>query len=349
MLRFLRKYSSSTGIKILYGVLAALFVIWGVGAIGGERVDVVARVEGAIISRRDLDRATANLQHRYEQMLHGQWSPELARSLDLRGRALDQLVEQALLGHEATRLGITVTDAELLDAIVRLPELQDGGRFNRDRLETFLKSQRDRGEFEDEIRRSLLLERVQALVTDGVQVTDAELQERYRLDHEQATLAFARIAWAELAADITLTDEDLQKQLDAHPDLYRTATTVRARFVAYRPNEFAARVEPTDGEIAEYYELNKEDRFTEPEQVHARHILVKVAPDATAEAREAAHKKAADLLARVKADEDFASLAKQSSDDPGSAAEGGDLGLVPRGRMTPAFENAAFELQRGAA
>jgi len=347
MLRFLRKYSSSTGIKILYGLLAALFVIWGVGAIGGERIDVVARVEGATITRRHLDRAAANLQSRYEQMLRGQWTPELARSLDLRGQALDQLVDQALLGHEADRLGIKVTDADLDDAIVRLPELQDGGHFSRERLEAFLKSQRDRGEFEDEMRRSLLLERVRSLVTDGVQVSDAELQERYRLDHEQATVAFVRIKSAELGADLALTDEDLQKQLDAHADLYRTATTVRARYVAYRPDEFAKQVEPTDGEIAEYYELNKEDRFTEPQQVHARHILVKVAPNAPTAEREAAHKRAADLLARVKAGEDFAELAKKNSDDQGSAPKGGDLGLLSHGVMPSAFEGAAFDMQPG--
>jgi peptidyl-prolyl cis-trans isomerase D len=348
MLRFLRKYSSSTGIKILYGVLAALFVVWGVGAIGGQRVDVIARVQGVTITRHDLDRATATLQRRYEQMLKGQWSPELARSLDVPGRALDELVEQALLGHEAARLGISVSNADVDAAVMRIPELQDGGRFNRDRLEAFLRSQRDQGEFEAEMRKSLLIERVQSLVTDGVQVSDAEVEERYRLDHEQATLAFVRIAAAELGGQVTPTDEELQGYLDAHADRYRTPTTVRARYVTYRRDEFAAQVTPTDGEVAEYYELHKDERFTEPEEVRARHILVKVAPDATAEAREAARKKAADLLARVKSGEDFAALASAHSDDPGSAANGGDLGFFPHGRMTPAFENAAFELQPGA-
>src|SRR5262249_7907507 len=143
-------------------------------------------------------------------------------------------------------------------------------------------------------------------------------------------------------------DEELQKYLDAHADRYRTPTTVRARYVTYKRNEFAAQVEPTDGEIAEYYELHKDERFTDPEEVHARHVLVKVASDATPEAREAARKKAADLLARVKAGEDFAAIASANSDDPGSAANGGDLGFFPHGRMTPAFENAAFELQPGA-
>jgi len=347
MLRFLRKYSTSTGIKILYGVLAGLFIIWGVGAIGGQRIDIVARVHGQAISRRDLQRETALLQRRYEEMMRDRFSPDLARSLDLPGHALDQLIEEALLRHEADRLGITVTDAEVVDAITQMPELQDNGRFDRDRLETFLRAQRDRGEFEDELRRNLLFERLQSLVTDGVQVTDGEVEDRYRMDHEQANLAFVRVDAAALAPGVSLTDDDLEHELSQHAERYRVAATVRARYVAYRPADFAAQVEVADADVAEYYELNKDEQFTEPEQVRARHILVKVDPDATAEAKAAARKKAEDLLARVKAGEDFATLAKKSSDDPGSAAKGGDLGLFGRGAMTPAFEAAAFALEPG--
>ncbi|HYR96583.1 MAG TPA: SurA N-terminal domain-containing protein, partial [Candidatus Binatus sp.] len=347
MLRFLRKYSSSTGIKILYGLLAALFVIWGVGAVGGERVDVVARVHGDTISRRDLDRATAVLQRRYDEMLRGQLSPELARSLDVRGRALDQLIDQALIRDEAGRLGITVTEDEVIETITRMPELQDNGRFDRARLEAFLRSQRDRGEFEGELRRSILAQRIQSLVTDGVQVSDAEVEERYRLDHERVDLAFVRIAGGELGKTLTVSDEDLQRHLTEHGDRYRVPARVRARYVVYRPADFLSQVEVKDGEVAEYYELHKEERFTEPEQVRARHILVKAAPEAGDNTKAAARKKAQDLLAAVKAGGDFAALAKKSSDDPGSAANGGDLGLFARGRMTPEFEDAAFALDAG--
>src|SRR5262249_10166782 len=110
MLRFLRKYSSSTGIKILYGVLAALFVIWGVGAAGGHGAAAVAKAPGEPTSRRELDRAAALLQRRYEEALKGQFSAEMARSLDVRGRALDQLIDDALLRHEAKRLDMAVGD-----------------------------------------------------------------------------------------------------------------------------------------------------------------------------------------------------------------------------------------------
>ncbi len=348
MLRFLRKYSSSTGIKILYGVLAVLFVIWGVGAVGGEHVDVVARVHGATISRRTLDRETALLQRRYEEMLRGRWSSDMAHALDLRGQALDRLIEQALVGDEARRLGITVSDAEVIEAITHMPELQEGGRFDRNRLESYLRYQRDRGEFEDDLRQNLLFQRVHALVTDGVQVSDTELEERYRLDHEQVSVAFVRIAADDLARATAPSDDELQQYLTQHGDRYRVPLQVRARYVAYRPANFLADAQPTEGEVSEYYELHKDERFTDPEEVKARHILVQIPAGANDAAKSAARKKAADLLARAKAGEDFAALASANSDDPGSAKSGGDLGFFPRGRMAPPFEEAAFTLPAGA-
>jgi len=347
MLRFLRKYSSSTGIKILYGVLAALFVIWGVGAVGGQRVDVVAKVQGETISRRDLDRATALLQRRYEEAFKGQFSAEMARSLDVRGRALDQLIDDALLRHEAERLDMAVGDGEVVDAITSMPELQEDGHFSRQRLEYLLQAERDRGEFEAEIRQNILFDRLRNLVVDGTQVSDGEIAERYRLDHEQVDLAFVRIAAPDLAAEITLTDDDLEHYLADHPAVYRTPAQVRLRYVAYRAADFEPQVEVPEGEIAEYYELHKDERFTSPEEVHARHILVQVPDGATDAVKAAARTKAEDLLGKLKAGGDFAALAKQHSDDPGSAAKGGDLGFFPRGRMTPAFEAAAFSLEPG--
>src|SRR5213594_1897542 len=304
MLRFLRKYSSSIGVKILYGLLAALFILWMGGGIGGERRQDVAVVYAQVITHRDLEQATALLTRQYEQLLRGR--ADLLRGLNLSGQALDQLIEQALLRHEAARLGVNVTDADLLDAITRMPELQQNGRFDRSRLEAVLRGERVPGGFEDAIRQSILKQRLEALVTDGVGVSDGELEERYRFDHEKADLAFVRSAAADLAATITLSDEELQKYLDEHADSYRV-----------------------------------------PARVRARYILIKAAADAGADAKAAARKKAEEILAKVKAGADFAALAKERSEDPGSAANGGDLGLFARGRMTPAFEEAAFALQAG--
>src|SRR5437867_4269527 len=160
MLRFLRKYSSSIGVKILYGLLAALFILWMGGGIGGERRLDVAVVYGEAISRGDLEQATAALTRRYEQLLRGR--TDLLRGLNLRGQALDQLIEHTLLRHDAARLGIAVTNAEIDETVKRMPELQQNGRFDRSLLEAYLRGEREPGAFEDGIRQDLLKQRLEA-------------------------------------------------------------------------------------------------------------------------------------------------------------------------------------------
>src|SRR5579885_622520 len=328
MLNTFRKYSTSTGVKILYGVLALAFVIWGVGAVGmGRRMDIVATVYGEPISQRDLDRATAALQRRYEELF--KCNVQIP-GLNLRGQALDQLLDEALLEHEAARLGLAVTDGELVSAVTRMPE-----------------AQRDRGEFEEQLRRSLLFQRLQALVTDGVQVSPAEVEAQYRLDHDRVSLRVVKIAAADLGKDVTPTDEELRKYLADHADRYRVPERVRVRYVAYREVDFLPEATVSDEAIQAYYDDHKDDRFSDPEQVRLRHIVVSLPADADEARRAAARKKAEDLLARIRAGADFAAVAKQASDDAASAAKGGELGLVARGRLPAAVEDAAFALEPG--
>jgi len=171
VLKQLRRFYGSTANKIVYALLALAFVWWGVGSFGGH-VDVVAEVHGQRIMRRDVDRETMLLQRRYEQIFKGANAPRIP---DLRSQALDDLIESALVAHEVHRLVLDVTDDELVTAITRLPELQENGRFSRDLLERFLRSERDRGEFEESIRRDLREQRLRGLIADGVQVTDPEV------------------------------------------------------------------------------------------------------------------------------------------------------------------------------
>src|SRR5207249_3144410 len=193
-----------------------------------------------------------------------------------------------------------------------------------------------------------------------------EVEERYRLDHAQVNLAFVRVPAAGEEKGISLTDEDLAKYLQDHSDRYRVPANIRARYVAYRRTDFLAQAEVPESAITDYYELHKDDRFTEPEQVHARHILVKVANDAGEPAKTAARKKAEDLLAKVRAGGDFAALArKQAEADRRAVVRGKSLAEAAAGRAveeTPpfaaadeipgvgrvkAFADAAFALREG--
>jgi peptidyl-prolyl cis-trans isomerase D len=344
MLPYLRKYSRS---KLLYGFLAAVFVAWGVGTVGMQRMDVIARVHGEPITRRQLEQTVARVQQRYESLAQGGLTPELAKSLDIPGRALDELIDGALLEHEAERLGIAPSEEEVLLAITQIPELQQGGVFDRARLQAYLESQRDRGEFERDMRRQLVVRRVEALATDGVHVTDAELEEQYRLEHEKVSLAFVRVPAAEHEAGVAASEEDLAKFHEEHAERYRLPTRVRARYVAYRARDLAPQVELTDDDVTSWYESTTDPRFVLSERVRARHILVKAAADAPEATREAARKEADEILAEIRGGADFATVAKKRSDDGATAPSGGDLGVVERGKLAPALETAVWALTPG--
>ena len=157
MLKNLRKYSSSRGIKVLYALLALSFIGWGVGASRQQHLEVVADVYGERITRRQLDDQTQLLQRRFQDLLRGAALPQ---GLELRGQALDQLIDDALLRHESERLGLQVSDQDVVTAITAMPELQKDGRFDRDLLERVLEMQRDRGEFEAQVRQDLVNKRL---------------------------------------------------------------------------------------------------------------------------------------------------------------------------------------------
>lgn len=344
MLESIRKYSSSVGVKILYGLLALSFALFFVAPGDDPRVNVVAEVQGETITRQQLDNQTALLERRFSEMLRG---AALPRGFDLRGQALESLVDDALLAHEAHRLGIVPTEDDVLAAIQEMPELQENGRFNRELLQRVLELNRDRGEFEAQVRQDIMNRRVRGLVTDGVQVTDSDVEARYALEREQVDLRYVKVDAAALAEGVEPGEEELAKYLADHPDKYRTPSRVRARYVAYRPADFAEKAAPSDADVTAYYERVKDDRFAQPDEVRARHVLVAVKPDADDAAKAAARKKAEDILAKAKGGADFALLAKESSDDPGSKDAGGDLGFFPRGRMVPEFDAVAFTLEPG--
>jgi peptidyl-prolyl cis-trans isomerase D len=344
VLNQLRRFHGSIANRILYAVLALAFIGWGVGSFGQESVDVVAEVHGTRITRRDLDRETQLLQRRYEQMLKGITLPKMP---DLRSQALDNLIDSALVEHEIQALGIDVTDDQVVAAITKMPELQENGRFNRELLSRILDSQRDRGEFEESLRRELREQRLSSLVTDGIDVSAAEVEDRYKLDREQVDLTFVRVSAADEAKGATVTEEEIQAELTAHPDRYKTPATIRARYVAYRRGDFEAMAKPSEEQIKTFYDQHLHDRFTDPEEVRARHILIRIEPNADLAAKAKPRSEAEDVLKQAKAGANFEELAKKYSQDPGSAAKGGDLGFFARGRMVPAFDSVAFNTKPG--
>lgn len=338
---------------ILWTVIAVfvvfVFVDFG-GALanrGGARM-AAATVEGQAIPYREFERELRRLADRYRQMFGDQYTPELEKRLKLPLQTLEGLVEQRILAREAERAGLQVNDEEVQQAIVELPVLRDGqGQFVG--AETYRRFLRANGyeprEFEEAVRRDLLIEKLQQLVRGGLVVSDQELERRFREQSERASIRYLQMPMTRFQAQAAgLGPDELARYFEARREEFRLP---EQRVVGYLLADSAAlraeiQVDP-EGVRAVYRDRASE--YLEPEQIRAAHILLRV--DANRSALEA-ERQLYRIRSRIEAGESFESLAREFSEDPGSRELGGDLGFFPRGRMVPEFESAAFSAAPGA-
>jgi peptidyl-prolyl cis-trans isomerase D len=347
VLKFIRRNAEAAWVKFMFVAIVIVFIFWGMGGIvGGEKVPFAARVNGQVIDSTEFGRTYNNLLRIYQDVYKDNLKPDILKSLDLKQRAIDQLVQSTLMLQEAERIGLQVGEPELRDAIKAVPAFQQNGVFDKDLYVRVLRANNlTPAEFEEEERQELLVKKVQDLIFAGVHVSDAELRDRYRFDNEKIDLRFIKFDAPAFLTEVKLTDEEVQAYYDKNRESFREPERVKLEYVLYAPEKFADQAEVSDADVQRYY-AEHQASYEKPEQVHARHILFKVAPDATPEAKAAVRQRAEAELAKVKAGEDFATLAQTDSEDS-SAAQGGDLGSFPRGRMVRPFEDAAFALASG--
>lgn len=345
MLDFMRRHAGTWMIKALLGAIAIVFIFWGVGSWTFHREGRVATVNGEVISLEEYRNTYNRLVDQTRQNFGGSLSEELVKVMNLPGRALEQLIEAALLRQAARRLNLTVSDAELSRAIREIEAFQENGVFSRRRYEQLLAANRLTPErFEAQQREMMATQRLIALVTDGVTVSDLEVAEWYRFDNAAVRIDYVLFPF-ERAPAPAATPEELQAHYDSRKESYRTEPEVRLRYARFAPEQFMERVAVAPEEIAEFYEANPE-RFTVAPTVEARHILIKAASDADAETDRRAREKITEILGLVRQGKDFAELARQHSEDP-SRENGGSLGAFRREAMVPAFAEAAFALAPG--
>jgi len=348
VLKFMRRNAASTWVKGMFLVIVLVFIFWGfAGSFRDQGAQAVATVNGEAIQPVAYYRTFNNLMRAYRDAYKDALSPELLKTLDLKRRALDQLVQANLLRQEAERIGLRTSEDEVRTAIAAIPAFQgEGGRFDKDLYVRVLRANNlNPAEFEEAQREELLVRKLQELVLAGVNVGEAEVRDQYHFDNDQVDLRVVKFDPGAYVADITISDADLQKYYDGHAEDFREPERAKIEYVVYAPEAFTGKVQVSDADVQQYYDANT-SRFTSPEQVRTRHILFRIPGDATPEKKAEIRAKADAVLAKARAGEDFATLAQQSSEDS-SAAQGGDLGAVGRGQMVKPFEDAAFALAPG--
>jgi peptidyl-prolyl cis-trans isomerase D len=265
------------------------------------------------------------------------------------------LIQRAVLVQEANRLGLQVGDADLRRAMQTGPFAQalfPGGQFiGEDRYADFVSNYFHTSiqDFETQVKKEIQINRLQAMVTGGITVSDQDVRDYYRQQGTKIKFDYAVISAEDLRKQINPTDAELQAFFKQSAARYKDAIpeTRKLAYIPLRQNDVPGGAPPvTNQQVETYYQQHEKD-FQVPEEVKVRHILIKVDKGADAKTDAAAKAKADALLKQIKGGADFAALAKANSDDPGSKEQGGELGMIQRGVTVPPFEKAAFALQPG--
>ncbi len=283
----------------------------------------------------------------YRNAYGGSMDERLLKQLGIDQRIVQQLIEEEAALAEAKRQGLTASDAEVRARILAIPAFQENGHFiGNARYAQILSMQNppiNPSEFEEEVRRSVMLEKLQGALTDWITVADADVIAEFNKRNEKVKLAV-----------VAFPSDKFKEGVDGHrcrsrvalrgeqgnlPDPREAEGEVRA----HRSAGASARASPSaQQDVQRYYEDNKQ-QYATPEQVRASHILLKTEGKDDA----AVKKQAEDLLAKVKGGADFAALATKFSQDEVSAAKGGDLDFFAKGTMVKEFDDVAFKLKPG--
>ena len=308
--------------------------------------DVVASVEGREITVSRFRQAYQRQMQAYRTQFGGNVDERMLKQLGIDQRIVQQMIEEETSLAEASRLGIDATDEEVRARIATMPGLMENGQFiGEQRYRQLLQLQNPPltpHDFEEQIRRGITLEKLQAALTNWITVSDKDIEGEYKRRNEKVKLAIVSFPADKFREGLEATDAELSAYYDAHKNELKIREKRKVKYALVDTQAIRNRTQVSAQDIQRNYEDNHQ-QYSTPETVRASHILLKTEGKEDA----AVKKQAEDLLAKVKAGADFAQLATKFSEDEGSKIKGGDLDFFPKGQMVPEFDKAAFSMQVG--
>ncbi len=345
MLSLMRKHASSWIIKFLLAAIIVVFIPWGVQQYTSGRSSRVAEVNGSIITLDDYRSTYTNLVEQVRQSFGNNVNDELIQTLGLPKRALDQLIDRALMLQAAEKLSIQVSDDELAQSIGSIGAFQTAGVFDNQRyLNMLSRTQLTPEAFEVQQREAMVINKLQGFISGNIKVSDTEAQQWYKWNNTEVDLDYVLIEPQQIK-NIKPTAEEIQSHFEANKEKYKTDPELKIRYLYLNPQNYLDKLKILEEDIADYYESNL-DKFRTPQTVQARHILMRVDQNATPEQVKDARQRIEDVLKLARDGQDFAELAAEYSEGP-TKSKGGDLGTFRRQDMVKPFSDKAFSMQAG--
>ena len=337
-------------LKWIMGVVAvtmvAFFVPWQDQAV--QLDEAVAEVEGTAITAGEFRRELNQRLQMFQAQGGSSLPPETLKQLGFDTQVLTQLIDRKAIEAEAKRRGLQRhrhRGGRVHPAHPRLPRERPVRRLPTATAPCCARSGRRcaKTEFEDSVRADLLAQKLQEAVTSWVTVSEQETDAEYRRRNEKVKLDVVGFTADQFRTGLTATDAEAQALYTKDPSRYKFGERRKIRYLTVDTQALRASITPTPQQVEAYYQANLQ-QFSNPEQVHAQHILLKT----TGKDAAAVRKQAESILKEAKAPgADFPALARKYSEDEASKGSGGDLGFFGRGSMVKPFEDAAFALAPG--
>jgi peptidyl-prolyl cis-trans isomerase D len=346
MLKILRKHSKHWLIAAIIGAIVVVFIFWGIGTMDPPQSRELARVYGNPIP--------LTTYYQYVNLLEKK--ARFRRNLSeedlkaLRDQAPDNLIRLVLLTEKASRLGLTVSDAEVQTAILRDPDFLEQGAFDPRLYELFIGRGRNRQAekvaYEKWLRQQILAAKALENIAAFAKVSEAELQEYFRLSREAVQVDYVEINPESFVAKVKPTDAELKEYYEKNQAQLRVPEKVKVRYVLIRFEDFRKQAEVSPKEIEDYVKENRTE-LERSKVIRVREIFLALDPKAKAAGRQQVQRQAEELLKAARRGQDFAQLAQNASQDEAGRQRGGDLGPVTRGKKGEAWDKVAFALERG--
>jgi peptidyl-prolyl cis-trans isomerase D len=343
----MRKHANSWFVSLIIGAIVLVFVLWGIGTFRSAQFQKVAVVDGTKIYLPEYLRAYQNLVRSYQDRFGSEFNEDVAKAMNLKAQTLSQLIDEILIRHAAKRLGLVVTDAELRHYIEKIPAFCDERGFNEKRYEALLARQRiPASDFEDQERQRLIFQKVVNFITSFAKVSDADLQETYRLEHEAVRVNYLTVGPAAFLKEQQVSPAEAEAFYEKRKDLFREPEKYQIRYTFLKYRDFEAKVKPDPKKIEDFY-YDHLDEFSEPQSIRVHEIVLAIPPTATAADRQRLQELAGNILKNAQAGVPFEQLVKKYSQIPGVQLKVEELGVVKRGQKSPDWESAAFKLKKG--
>ncbi|GAB5604954.1 SurA N-terminal domain-containing protein [Sideroxyarcus sp. TK5] len=336
-------------VQVVLALIILPFALWGLDSYQNSGdVGVVATVNDTKIGQAEFEDALMQQRRRMQELAGENFDPALFDRPEIKRSVLEGLATQHLLLANAKEAGLTVSDEQIAQIIAGVGAFQKDGRFDKQMYEAALRAQGMTPQlFEYRVRQDILNRQLTDVYAQNGFAADTTADTLIRLNEQQRVVSVATLAMDAFLKGVSVADAEVRKYYEQNPQQFELPERAQVDYVVFSADALADKIDPAAAEVKSYYEEHLAE-FSTQEQRQAAHILIAVPTQAGDAEKQAARQQAEQLLADVKsAPAKFAALAKEHSQDPGSAANGGDLGMFARGMMVKPFDDAVFSMQVG--